>query len=290
MSKLGSLFGMSSKDDSSDSLKYSAPKEPRKNSSSSSSSSSSAAPSSPAPAASAPTPVAATSSTTTTTTAAAAVAPTQSKVLASATVRLYKMNASTRQFEAHENGSPLGCILMGMGLTYQLFIYNGQRVPQVVIPISPKWQYSLQNMYVSFTDPANGNAWSILFDNVEVLCNFQRILMSIQAHIASHFDSISNPSGQLSSDISPSSGYIKAVLATSTTTTSTPFADLSKSTDASNVPIVQSNATVGIYYSIYEVGELSAYPDEHISNTGNGNNASLAVYRHEAPNEVAKIK
>jgi hypothetical protein len=49
-----------------------------------------------------------------------------SKMLAAATVRLYKVNPTTRAYDAVENGGFLGCVLMGTGLTFQFLIYNAQ--------------------------------------------------------------------------------------------------------------------------------------------------------------------
>jgi hypothetical protein len=48
------------------------------------------------------------------------------QVLASAAVRLYKLNSSTGGYEAHAGGTPLGCVLVGSGVVFQLLIYNGQ--------------------------------------------------------------------------------------------------------------------------------------------------------------------
>ena len=89
MSTLGSLFGQGSgSPDTSDALRYSAPKEPKK----ASPATAAAAP------ASAPVP---------------APAPT-SRILASAAVRLFKVNAAGG-YDTVEGGAVLGCVLMGLG-------------------------------------------------------------------------------------------------------------------------------------------------------------------------------
>ena len=59
-------------------------------------------------------------------TAAPATANTATKIFASATVRLYKINPATNGYELHDNGNQLGCVLMGAGFQFQIIIYNGQ--------------------------------------------------------------------------------------------------------------------------------------------------------------------
>ena len=46
--------------------------------------------------------------------------------MASATVRLFKVNPSTNAYDAVDGGSQLGCVIMGSGSTFQILIYNGQ--------------------------------------------------------------------------------------------------------------------------------------------------------------------
>ncbi len=88
---------------------------------------------------------------------------------------------------------------MGSAAAYNLVIYNAQKAYQVVIPLTAKFQYTLQNMYVSFTDP-QGLGWSALFESVDVLATWQRVLMAVLAHVASY------------SDVDPSvPGFLKTV-------------------------------------------------------------------------------
>lgn len=49
-----------------------------------------------------------------------------SKVMASAAVRLYKINQSTRAYEPVENSAMLGCAILGTGLNFQILVYNAQ--------------------------------------------------------------------------------------------------------------------------------------------------------------------
>ena len=98
--------------------------------------------------------------------------------MASCSVRLYKINprfnllplisknghadnilfstknslSSTNAYEAHADGQPLGCVVMGCGLTYQLLIYNSQKVPQTQVSLSGGFTYNMSGLYVSFSD------------------------------------------------------------------------------------------------------------------------------------------
>jgi hypothetical protein len=46
------------------------------------------------------------------------------QVIASAGIRLYKFTSGG--YEAQAGGTPLGCVLVGSGIQYQLLIYNAQ--------------------------------------------------------------------------------------------------------------------------------------------------------------------
>ena len=114
-------FSVDSGGESFDALKYSAPKEPKKKKTSSMTSESTASAEKdefklPSKGGSAK-PGAA---------AAAAKTPGPSKILSPASVRLYRVNPHTRAYEAMDNGNPLGCVIMGTGIQYQILIYNAQ--------------------------------------------------------------------------------------------------------------------------------------------------------------------
>lgn len=119
MSKLGSLFGSSSSSsDSSDALKYSAPREPKKNASS---------------LGAAPPSLSASPRATTAPASSAAVPakPNPPKVMCAATIRLFKVSPSTHAYEAVAGGSPLGCVIIGSGIVFQILAYNGQVVAMI---------------------------------------------------------------------------------------------------------------------------------------------------------------
>lgn len=107
--------------------------------------------------------------------------------MASAAVRLYKVNPSTGAYDALEGGGLLGCVMMGTGLTFQILIYNGQKVPQATVSVGAAFDYALRDLYMSFADAA-GNQWSLLFDSLEVMNNFVRTVAATVVHVVSHGD------------------------------------------------------------------------------------------------------
>lgn len=90
--------------------------------------------------------------------------------MASAAVRMFKVNPSTGAYDAVDGGGLLGCVMMGTGLTFQILVYNGQKVPQATVAVTGTFDYTIRDMYMSFADTA-GNQWSLLFDSVEVRSN-----------------------------------------------------------------------------------------------------------------------
>jgi hypothetical protein len=57
------------------------------------------------------------------------------KVLASAAVRLFKVDYSTNNYVAVANGDMLGCVLMGTVRAFQILVYNGQVKSTIIIII-----------------------------------------------------------------------------------------------------------------------------------------------------------
>ena len=55
------------------------------------------------------------------------------KVLASAAVRLFKVDYSTNKYVAVANGDMLGCVLMGTVRAFQILVYNGQVKSTIII-------------------------------------------------------------------------------------------------------------------------------------------------------------
>ena len=57
------------------------------------------------------------------------------KVLASAAVRLFKVDYITNNYVAVANGDMLGCVLMGTVRAFQILVYNGQVKSTIIIII-----------------------------------------------------------------------------------------------------------------------------------------------------------
>ena len=111
MSKLGSLFGGGNNSDSNDALKYSAPKEPKKS-----------VPNSSKNTIIAPSGSSIDESGNVVPQTAATISEMSSKIMNYSQVRLFKINPTTNSYEPHEGGGVLGCVLMGVGINFQLLI------------------------------------------------------------------------------------------------------------------------------------------------------------------------
>eukprot|EP01038_Epipyxis_sp_PR26KG_P012106 gene12106-16203_t len=252
MSSLGNLFGGSfsqqSATDSNDALKYSAPKEPKAKSNKPSVSEAktqqvTAAPTAPVGASKIVTPK--------------TIGP--SKIMHSAAVRLYKINSTTSAYEAVENGSPLGCVVMGMGDTFQILIYNGQKVPQATVPILSSFDYTVQGLYMSFTD-ASGSSWSILFDSQDVMCSFIRVVVATSIHMATHKESVEQTT-------------MKRVL---------PNPNPVAANEIDETTLSIGSMAAGVYLKVWEIGDIADYPIDIIN--------GLTLKQTSPPDEVMKVK
>jgi len=76
--------------------------------------------------------------------------PGESKVLASATVRLYTINTVTGGYEACADGQVMGCVVIGSGAKYVLLVYDGQQKHWSCTPVTPKFTYNISSLYISF--------------------------------------------------------------------------------------------------------------------------------------------
>jgi len=172
--------------------------------------------------------------------------------MSSASVRLYKSNPSTGAYDAHEGGSRLGCVVMGSGLQFQILVYNGQKAPQATVPLSSSFAYNVRDLYMSFAD-GQGSNWSILFDAQETMMSFLRVVVACVAHVSMHTDCNAQVKGTLSS-----------------------------SSAASEEQPLATGMAAGIYYTAWEMGDLSDYPSDIV--------AAAPCMRVAAPSDVAKIK
>ena len=251
MSKLSSLFGggSGSSDDNAslDALKYSAPKEPKAGGAKALDTNLTQNVNiiTPKPAgATAPAP--ATGSST---------SQNQSQIIASAAVRLYKVSPATGSFEPHEGGAMLGCVLMGVGLNFQILVYNGQKIPQATVSLTPGFLFSARDLYMSFSDGI-GNQWAILFEQHKIMHTYLRSLVASLSHIAMYHET--------------SIPFIRAL------------ASLSASAASGEDQPLSVGMVAGVYYSIWELGGPTDSPNTILSGP---------CYKELAsPNDVWKVK
>ena len=241
MSKLGSLFGGGNNSDSNDALKYSAPKEPKKS----------------VPNSSKNTIIAQSSgsigeSGNVVPQTTATISEMSSKIMNYSQVRLFKINPTTNSYEAHEGGGVLGCVLMGAGINFQLLIYNGQKIPQATVILTAKFPFNIRDLYISFGD-AQGNKWSILFENADIMHTFLRHLMAIISHLAMSVDATE---------------YVRCIATCS---------------NNNEEALLTAGMAAGIYYSLWELGtELTDYPNDNIS--------GQPYMKLASPSEIMKLK
>jgi hypothetical protein len=177
--------------------------------------------------------------------------------MASAAVRLFKVNPSTGGYDAVDGGGLLGCVMMGTGLTFQILIYNAQKAAQATVAIAGNFDYTLRDLYMSFADTA-GNQWSLLFDSMEVMTIFVRTVVATVVHCATH-----NP------DTVDSSVAIRRAL------------PREQSAEDDDISLVQG-MSAGIYLTAWEIQELGDYPGDIV--------AGSPLKRVQAPDDVIKIK
>lgn len=177
--------------------------------------------------------------------------------MASAAVRLFKVNPSTGGYDAVEGGGLLGCVMMGTGLTFQILVYNGQKVPQATVAINGTFDFTLRDLYMSFSDAA-GNQWSLLFDSVEVMSQFVRTVVATVVHCATH-----NP------DTVDAAAPIRRAL---------PRAEPADEEDT----VLAQGMSAGVYLTAWEIQDLADYPGDVL--------AGVPLKRVQAPDDVLKIK
>lgn len=242
-----SLFSNQGNIDSNDALRYNAPKEPRQKSENSKKVEQKASPVVGKPSVSAPTPQ-----------DNGSLGP--SKIMGSATIRLYKINPTTRAYESVEGGTPLGCVAMGTGNSYQILVYNGQRVPQAVISILETFNYTLRDLYMSLTD-TSGNSWSLLFDSPEAMSSFLMVIGAMIAHTATHRES-QEPFFRRPL---PLTAEEAAAMSGSETETG-----------------LTAGSTAGVYLRLWEMGGLGDYPGDIVNGT--------PLKSVQSPDDVVKVK
>ena len=116
------------------------------------------------------------------------------KIAAVATVRLYRFDVQRGSYDSMENGSPVGCVLLcspSPSPSYQLLVYNGQKVTLVAATVVPSFAYTFQDSYLSFSTVSPTNAgssdhWSLLFDSVDSLRGFLRVVVAAMGQLHIH--------------------------------------------------------------------------------------------------------
>jgi hypothetical protein len=185
------------------------------------------------------------------TAAAPAAAAAPSKVLASAHVRLYKVNTSTGAYEACAEGAAMGAVVIGTGGTYALLVYDSARKHWATTPISAKFSYNVSNLYISFhgtmlvpTEQV-GSPMSLLFADKADMTAFLRTLgaASLQA-------------GQLQQQLGQFDGLApcKSVV------------DWAGETQDAGLPALTLGSTAAIYYKVLEVSSSDRYANEALTN------------------------
>ncbi len=135
-------------------------------------------------------------------------------------------------YEAHAGGAAFGCVVLGSGDKYQILVYDGQKVPQLVTPLRAGFTYNLRDLYVSLTD-SNGVNWSILFDSVESLYLVLKNSFSAATQVAG----ISESSDEMFKGMLPPVSVVGA-----------------------DDPVLGPGMFAGVYVTIFEMGEINSYP------------------------------
>jgi hypothetical protein len=179
------------------------------------------------------------------------------QILASGTVRLYKVNASTAAYEPIEGGGLLGCVLMGTNLTFQILVYNSQKAPMATVAVGAGFDYTVRDQYVSFADTA-GNQWSLLFESEDGVGTFVRALAATVMHVTAfgvHGDADS-PVRRMLPRPQPA--------------------------DANDDAVLAAGMAAGVYLTAWELQEAADYPSDVL--------AGSVLKRVQPPDEVLKVK
>lgn len=112
--------------------------------------------------------------------------PSAPQILFSSSIYLYRVN-SAGAYDVVEGGTKLGCVVIGTGapLGFQILVYNGQKVPQAQIPVTPSTDYSFKDLYLSCSD-GSGGQFSLLFDSHSILGQFIRVVVITKCYIHMH--------------------------------------------------------------------------------------------------------
>lgn len=111
-----------------------------------------------------------------------------------------------------------------------------------MIPLTCIFQWTIKDLYVTFADP-QGITWSLLFDSFDPLKNFTRCLVALIGHL----NTFSEESQQVAA------GFTHKIVSGSV---------------SSSEETVTSNMSVGVYYTLWELGsEIGDHPADILSKT-----------------------
>ena len=144
--------------------------------------------------------------------------------------------------------------MLGSGDKYQILVYDGQKVPQLVTPLHAGFTYNLRDLYVSLAD-SNGVNWSILFDSVE----------SLYLVLRNSFGAAT----QVAGIVETSDQMFKGML---------PPVSVANADD----PVLDVGMFAGVYITIYEMGEMHSYPSFVMTET--------PFKQVTPPSEVVKVR
>ena len=217
---------------------------------------------------------------------------TDPKMIASATVRLYKFDAQRGSYDAIERGSPVGCVLLLQQGIYQLLVYNGLKATLAAAAITATFTYSYHESYLSFSTVSSTTAmgvdnWSLLFDSVDSLRSFLRMVVAAMAqlHLHQHVHNSTNHNGETAADSifdgSGGGGDLESVVS---------------SAPGSSVALTAGMAA-GVFYSAWTLPALSSSsPLSGGNSSGSGRpltlslSAESAVDELQPPADVLKVK
>ena len=138
-----------------------------------------------------------------------------------------------------------------------------QKVPQAQVQLTPSFDYTVRDLYLSFTDPSS-NQWSILFDSIAVMLNYVRNLAACIFHVASHTGgtipvSMKRPLPSPEGSNSSSSGG-----------------------GSDGDTVLTMGMAAGVYLTAWEIGEPADYPGDVLG--------AAPLKRIQPPDDVLKVK
>ena len=68
-------------------------------------------------------------------------------------------------------------------------------MPQATVIITPRFQYNIRGLFMSFSDVETGSNWSILFDVTENMNTFLRHIMAAIAHVLTYISNHASGDG-----------------------------------------------------------------------------------------------